>query len=302
MRIRSLKPGFYKNEQLCELSAWHRLCFAGLWLVADRDGRLEDRPRRIKAEIFPYDDLDMNSLLWDLMHAGFIVRYSAPNLQPLIWIPSWSSHQFPRSDEAVSRFAAFTPGSERADGTHVSTFPSVRPIETDPSLVRDEDVTTKQIGSWVLGLGSGVLEHGTSAADAASLEATRPCRAQDLVDLWNATTKPPIPRCRELTDDRRRRIRSRTLKRPDLSEWRRAFEFVQSDAFYRGGGSRGWTVDIDWMLKNDTNVAKVLERAGTSQEARDAYEWTCPHIEECASRGECRTATTLNRPRKAGAA
>jgi len=114
-----------------------------------------------------------------------------------------------------------------------------------------------------------------------------------LVDLWNATTKPPIPRCRELTDDRRRRIRARTLRRPDLSDWRIAFEYVQSDAFYRGEGGRGWIVDFDWMLKNDTNITKVLERAGTKRETAAAYEWTCPHDPPCGARSTCNVKSTL---------
>jgi hypothetical protein len=33
-----------------------RLLFTGLWCLADREGRLEDRPAEIKAEIFSYDD------------------------------------------------------------------------------------------------------------------------------------------------------------------------------------------------------------------------------------------------------
>lgn len=275
MRIRSLKPGFFKNEQLCELSPWHRLCFEGLWLCADREGRLEDRPRRLKAEIFPYDDLDMNSLLWDLMHAGFIVRYSAPNLQPLIWIPSWSSHQFPRSDEAASKLPAYIAGMERRNGTHETTFPSTRPddraeptlipaltaIDTDPSLSSDCADAGQQIGDGILDLGDGRLEmgNGNSAADAA-----RPSfRAQDLMDLWNAVTKPPIPRCRELTDDRRRKIRARIAKRPSLTEWREAFEAIQARPFYRGQNDRGWTADFDWAIRNDTTIAKVLERVRT---------------------------------------
>jgi len=32
-----------------------RLLYPGLWMLADREGRLEDRPLRIKAEILPYD-------------------------------------------------------------------------------------------------------------------------------------------------------------------------------------------------------------------------------------------------------
>lgn len=279
MRIRSLKPGFFKNEQLCELSPWHRLCFQGIWLCADREGRVEDRPKRLKAEIFPYDDLDMNSLLWDLMHAGFIVRYSAENLQPLIWIPSWSGHQFPRTDEAESKYPAYVPGQERRDGTHETTFPSTRPdaraettpaqalaivtstIDTEPYLHSDGTVTGQQIGDWGLDLGSGRLGIGdeSSAAPASAL----PFRAQDLIDLWNAVTKPPIPRCRELTDQRRSKIRARIARRPSMAEWREAFEAIQNRPFYRGQNERGWTADFDWVVKNDTTVAKLLERSRT---------------------------------------
>jgi hypothetical protein len=296
VRIRSLKPGFFKNETLCELSPWHRLCYEGLWCCADRDGRLEDRPKRLKAEIFPYDDVDMDALLWDLMRGEFIVRYLADS-QLLIWILSWASHQFPRTDEAASKLPAFVAGSERTNGAHVSTVQVFRPIDTDPSLVRDVEVSTKQIGSWVLDLGSGVLEHGTSAADAASPSSARSCRAQDLVDLWNATTKPPIARCRNLTDDRQRRIRARTLRRPDLNEWRQAFEFVQADSFYTGSGSRGWVVDIDWFLKNDTNVSKVLERAQSVHQAAKSYEWVCPHTPVCLGRNACGVRSALEQGR-----
>jgi len=36
MRARNIKPGFFSNEDLAECSPWSRLCFAGLWLLADR--------------------------------------------------------------------------------------------------------------------------------------------------------------------------------------------------------------------------------------------------------------------------
>ena len=75
-RIRSLKIGFFTNEVLCELSPWHRLLFAGLWILSDREGRLEDRPRRIKATLFPYDEINVDKLLTDLADSGFVVRYA----------------------------------------------------------------------------------------------------------------------------------------------------------------------------------------------------------------------------------
>ena len=55
MRARNIKPGFFENEELADLPPLTRLLYIGLWLLADREGRLENRPRRIKAQIFPYE-------------------------------------------------------------------------------------------------------------------------------------------------------------------------------------------------------------------------------------------------------
>src|SRR5688572_1002892 len=106
-RIRSLKPSFFKNEELTDLSVWHRLCYAGLWCYADRDGRLEDRPKRLKAEIFPYDEVDMESLLSGLCAAGFIRRYRSGTVA-VIWIPTFGKHQVPKRDERPSVLPAYT--------------------------------------------------------------------------------------------------------------------------------------------------------------------------------------------------
>ena len=53
-RARNIKPGFFKNEFLADLPFETRLLFIGLWTLADREGRLEDRPRKIKMELFAY--------------------------------------------------------------------------------------------------------------------------------------------------------------------------------------------------------------------------------------------------------
>ena len=45
MRARNIKPGFFKNDALAELDFAGRLLFIGLWGIADRAGRLEDRPK-----------------------------------------------------------------------------------------------------------------------------------------------------------------------------------------------------------------------------------------------------------------
>lgn len=101
MRARDIKPGFFKNDQLADCSMAARLLFPGLWMMADREGRLENRPKKIKGEIFPFDDVDVASLLDELERAG-LIRFYEVNGQNLIWIPQFKKHQSPDRTEKES--------------------------------------------------------------------------------------------------------------------------------------------------------------------------------------------------------
>jgi hypothetical protein len=108
-RSRQIKPDFFINEELAELSVESRLLFIGLWIIADREGRLEDRPLRIKAQIFPYNDLDVDSIL-DSLSPKFIHRYisNTSNTSDIsdrigcIQIVNFTKHQHIHPDEKVS--------------------------------------------------------------------------------------------------------------------------------------------------------------------------------------------------------
>jgi len=73
--------------------------------MADKKGRLEDRPKRIKVEILPYDDGDINDHLKCLEKNGFIKRYQAEGGH-YIAILNWSKHQNPHIKEAPSTIPA----------------------------------------------------------------------------------------------------------------------------------------------------------------------------------------------------
>ena len=291
-RIRSLKPGFFKNEVLCEMSPWHRLAFQGLWVCADREGRLEDRPKRLKVEIFPYDDLNMDAIIWDLSRAGFVIRYVVDGRR-LIWIPTFLNHQHPRQDEADSVLLGFEQGTERLSDAAPTVSVDSHAIVTDPSLSRDEPATVKRMVTGVLDLGTGNRGLGDARASRAP--------AQDLVDAWNEVTHLPIPRCREITKERRRKIQARMQERPDLAEWRDIFGRVEASSFCRGeipgrNGSAPWVADFDWIIANDTNPAKVLEgkydERSPPTQTRDGRDWSrwqddCPHTTPCGSPTIC---------------
>jgi len=97
-RARNIKPAFFANDDLAECDALARLLFAGLWCLCDRNGVLLDRPRRIKAELLPYDDCDIDDLLGQLSERGFIVRYVADG-DSYVFIPKFGKHQKPHKNE-----------------------------------------------------------------------------------------------------------------------------------------------------------------------------------------------------------
>jgi hypothetical protein len=109
MRARNLKPGFFKNPELLELPPEARLLFAGLWCVADKAGRLEDRPRKIKIELFPADTFEVEPLLEALEGKRLIHRYTVDGVG-YIQVVNFGKHQNPHKTEAESRIPP-PPGS-----------------------------------------------------------------------------------------------------------------------------------------------------------------------------------------------
>lgn len=150
MRARNLKPGFFTNDRLGEVDPLGRILFAGLWCMADRKGRLEDRPRRIKAQLLPYDDCDADALLADLAERGFIVRYGSGDAR-YIQVTAFDKHQNPHIKEAASTIPAPDEhsastvqapeehGSSPADSLSLdSLFPDSPSPHTDSSTLKPD--------------------------------------------------------------------------------------------------------------------------------------------------------------------
>lgn len=102
MRSRTIKPSFFSNEQLADCAPLARILFAGLWCMSDRAGKLRDRPRKIKAEVLPFEaTADADALLCELATVGLIVRYEVGG-ERYIKIPGFEKHQNPHPKEAAS--------------------------------------------------------------------------------------------------------------------------------------------------------------------------------------------------------
>lgn len=125
-RSRNIKPGFFTNDALVELSFEVRLLFIGLWTLADREGRLEDRPKRIKMEIFPADSVDVDAGLRQLESAAFLERYEVGGVR-IVQIVNFAKHQNPHQREAASQ---------------LPEKPSTTKAVPDPGQGDAEDVTS----------------------------------------------------------------------------------------------------------------------------------------------------------------
>ena len=143
MRARNLKPGYFKNEGLADLPPLARILFAGLWGMADREGRLEDRPKRIKAEILPYDNCDTDKLLDALAQHDehFIVRYAVDGKR-YIAIPNFPEHQSPHCREPESTIPA--PDLHQSSTVQDSVeHPLARGVRSQDSAVSSQQSVTE---------------------------------------------------------------------------------------------------------------------------------------------------------------
>jgi len=147
MRARNLKPSLFKNELLATSDPLYTWVFEGLWCLADREGRLEDRPRRIHLEINAgraYETTEA-SLAW-LAENGFIVRFEHDGNR-YIQVVKFGKHQNPHHREPQSSIPA--PGEPQASPGPDSELPeSSRALS--PSLIPDSPITaTKVRGSRI---------------------------------------------------------------------------------------------------------------------------------------------------------
>lgn len=110
MRARNIKPSIFKNEILGSSDPLLTILFQGLWCAADREGRLEDRPLRLKAEILPYrESADINLMLDWLASNSFIKRYAC-NDRRIIQVIKFKEHQRPHANEIPTVLHAFVEG------------------------------------------------------------------------------------------------------------------------------------------------------------------------------------------------
>lgn len=73
-----MRPEVFQDDRLYEAEVESglplRIAFLALRAACDRNGRFEWRPRLLKVQVMPYDDLDFEAVLLALERHGFLTR------------------------------------------------------------------------------------------------------------------------------------------------------------------------------------------------------------------------------------
>ncbi|WP_336698214.1 hypothetical protein [Curtobacterium sp. USHLN213] len=157
MRIRSIKPEFWRSDDISALEWDERLLFVGLWSYVDDNGVGVDKLSSIAADLFA-SDLERNPPetfarvsrgLQQLATAGRIVRYTVES-RPYLEVVNWDKHQridrpnkprFPRSEangaeirDTLARVAAKEAsgtGEQRNRGTEEQISPAPAVLDSE---------------------------------------------------------------------------------------------------------------------------------------------------------------------------
>ena len=103
-RIRHLKARFFTDAKLGALPPLARLFFQGLWVHADREGRLDDNALELEVQIIPYDrggQWTGAKILAALESNGLIDRYEIDGRR-FIQVRNFLKHQRPANSENSS--------------------------------------------------------------------------------------------------------------------------------------------------------------------------------------------------------
>lgn len=142
MPRRMITSEIFSNDKVGELDIVGRLLFIGIITNADDDGRLKASPKFLKAKIFPYDNIDPETIKEhrDLCNTLNLIHIYNINGSEYICLPGWLEHQSIRKD--LYKASTLPPPDET---TATPPSRSRDKTVTPPSLSRDETVTQSKI-------------------------------------------------------------------------------------------------------------------------------------------------------------
>jgi len=88
-----------------------------------------------------------------------------------------------------------------------------------------------------------------------------------IVDLYNNILGDLLPKVISISKNRKTKIKARYNNELDtLEKWETLFNTVEEQDFLLGTNKNNWKVTFDWLIANDNNFVKVLEKQYDNQD------------------------------------
>lgn len=173
-RLRSIKPEFWTSEQIMDVSRDARLMFVGLWNFCDDAGRHPLNPSRIKAEIFPGDDVtsaDIRGWLDELERSGLIETYTVDD-KAYLQVTGWHHQKIDHPQK---------PRYPQNPGSHSTNETGVKP-----------ELTRNSSGAKVESVRNGSGEDTEKPRNGSGVHTETNGNANGALPASSASTPPPL--------------------------------------------------------------------------------------------------------------
>lgn len=260
-RVRNIKPDFFRHGEIFDAEIKSglplRLAWIGLWCQADVAGRFRWKPRELKLEILPYDDVDFSKVLSALAEGGFVSPYSVDGKDYGV-IPNFAKHQ------------KFSSG-ERDDGPKYPDPPNdggsrsskkKRKSDEGQTQVRPKDESSRTLGPLISDNGQLTTDNGQSMSVSADANPTTSTPNPDDLSQIADWCVRAWTRCKEAKSlghwpDARiprnpENLSARRKESASLEEFRVAFiDRLQrmSAAYSAPIGENKWCPSLPWLLE-----------------------------------------------------
>lgn len=161
MRIRTIKPEFWKHRRMSELPAETRLLAIGLLNYADDEGYFAAHPALIRGELMPYKEKTSHipKMLEELQSIGFLTLHQTPQGEEMGHITNFLNHQrINRPTKSKHTFKTHAPLTESTLSPHGS-LTHFSPTEREGNREQGKE------GNGILSAPDGAGPQGDGSAD-----------------------------------------------------------------------------------------------------------------------------------------
>jgi hypothetical protein len=223
-----IRPEFWEDTKIAQLSSYARLFFIALWNFADDEGYLENNPAWLKAKCFPYDKVNIEKLTEELIKSGRILIQNG-----IISILNFLKHQ--RIEKPRQSVLKIQFGEDSGNGSG-----TVGESSTTKEKLSEEKLSEEKI-LYV------DFEKST-------------------INLWNLFCEkhPFLSKITTITDSRRKSLKARFAQNT-FKDFPALLAAIEDQPFLLNGNPdskdhKNWKISFDWLIRNDINHVKVLEK------------------------------------------